>query len=491
MNDRTELKPSKATGSKTLFLLLSLFLAFGCVVWCGMLNPEDLHHCIGRSIDEGLSYVFMAYSQMNSRLGEMSFYLIGSSPQGDGAYYVQILHYVLTPIFLVSVILLVHRIALPEVPLFSDASSRSLLFIALCMLGSKQNFYWFDGNLSWLYPCTLAMLFFLLWEGIFHGDFKVSVWKFLLSVPLALVIGMSNENTSIVSLLLFAGCGAYAVIKHKRCCVTWQYVVIAVLLLTAAVCFFRAPCRAVRMGAMEWELTFHNLLFRSLLSPSNWLYTIIFYWREAIVVMLMAYIVRKRGVKLMDRRMACTLMVLVSLWGVLLAAPCWGAPRAYTPLDLMLFAIMARMFCKISNSKGSKASDRGLIMTVRVLLTLTVLVPTVVLALAQYRVRCQIAEKAEAAVARGETGLVLHMEDIDTSAVMPRIFHMPGCIVDHDLKPFVPLISISEEKYKNTSDFTHHRGNMANLHYPSCGDDVLNRGVAKRFGLETIIYIVK
>lgn len=469
--------------------MLTLFLTFGYIVWCGMLNAEDLHHCIGRSLDEGLSYAYMAYSQMNSRLGEISFYVIGSSPQGDGAYYVQLLHYALAPIFLVSVVMLVHRIALPEMPLFSSETWRLLLFIALCMLGSKQDFYWLDGNLSWLYPCTLAMIFFVLWEGIFHGDFKASVWKFLLSMPLAVIVGMSNENTSVVSLLLFTGCGVYAVIKHRRCCVTWQYVVIAVLLLAAAMAFFKAPCRAVRMGAMEWELSFHNILFHSVLEPINWAYTAIFYWREALVLGLMVYIGRRRGVKLMDRRLAFMILIMLLLWGVLLAAPCWGAPRAYTPLDLMLFAIMARLLYMIVNHKEVGAREVGLILSLRAVLTLTILVPTVVLAVAQYKVRCQIEERAEAALVRGETRLVLRKGDLDTSPVMPRFFHIPGCVVAHDLKPYIPLIGISEEKYKNTPDFTHHRGNMDGLLYPSTGDDVLNRGVAKRFGLESIIYI--
>lgn len=426
---------------------------------------------------------------MNSRLGEMSFYLIGSSPQGDGAYYVQLLHYALAPTFLVSAVILIHRIALPETPLFSSETWRLLLFIALCMLGSKQDFYWLDGNLNWLYPCTLAMLFFVLWEGVFQGRFNVGIWRFIMSVPLAVVVGMSNENTSVIAVLLFIGCGAWACVRERRFCLSWQYVAIAALLVLSAYVFYTAPSRAVRAASAHWELSFHNILFHSLLSPTNWLYTAIFYWRESLILGVMLCVSLKNRVKLTDRRLLVLACVLALLWGVLIFAPCWGAPRAYTPLDLMLIAIMARMFSKIVNHDGAKACDRGLIMTVRVILTLTVLVPTVVLAHAQYRVRCQIAERAEAALARGETRLVLRKGEIDLSPVMPRYFHIPGCVIAHDLKPNIPLIGISEEKYKNTPNFTHHRGNMDGLLYPSSGDDVLNLGVAKRFGLESIIYI--
>lgn len=474
-----------------LILISLLLLLFGFIEWCGMFNQEDLCHCVSRSFDESLTYMHMAYTQTNSRLGEMSFYLLAMSPHGDGAYHAQILSSVLTPIFLVAATLLIFRIALPEIGITSNKSLILLIFVSLCLLGSKQGLYWFDGNLSWLYPCVIAMLFFVLWEGMFQGNFRVNTWKFLLSVPMAVVVGMSNENTAIVSLFLFLGCGVYASIRQKSICITWQYMVIAALLLAAAVVFYTAPCRSARAEMAGWELTFHNILFNSLLSPTNWLYTTIFYWRETIIVALMVYFARKRGVKLLDRRMACLLMVLIMLWGVLIAAPCWGAPRSYTPLDLMLFAIMARMFCKIVNHERAKACDIWGIMAARTLLTLTILVPTVVLALAQYRVRCQIAKHADAALARGETRLVLRKGDLDISPVMPRFFYIPGCIVAHDLQPFVPLIEISKARYESVPDFSHrtvfpYQGKG----FSSCGDDVLNRGVAKRFGLESILYVV-
>lgn len=471
-------------------LISLLLLLFGFIEWCGMFDQEDLCHCMSRSFDESHTYMHQAYTQTNARLGEMSFYLLAMSPHGDGAYHAQIISYVLTPIFLVAATLLIFRIALPEICIISNKSLSLLVFVALGLLGSKQNFYWFDGNLSWLYPCVIAMLFFVLWEGIFQGNFRVNTWKFLLSVPMAVIVGMSNENTSIVSLLMFLGGGVYTSIRQKRICITWQYTVIAALLLAAAVIFYTAPGRSARAEMAGWELTIHNILFNSLLSPTNWLHTVIFYWREAIILALMVCFARKRGVKLLDRRMACLLMVLIMSWGVLLAAPCWGAPRSYTPLDLMLFAIMARMFCKIVNHEGVKACGMWGIIAVRTLLTLTILVPTVVLALAQYRVRCQIAEHADAALARGETRLVLRKGDLDTTPVMPRYFHIPGCVVAHDLQPFVPLIGISKTRYESVPDFSHHTVfPYQGKGFSSCGDDVLNRGVAKRFGLESILYV--
>lgn len=477
-------------GDITIAVLLIFTLIVGTISWLGMFETEDLHHCISRSIGESLSYVRAAYEHTNPRLGEFSIFMLGTSADGIGSYYAQIVHYVLAPAFQLFALMLVFRLSVPEKRLLGQKSGWLLLFVLLCIMGSKQNFYWQCGNMCWLYPCVLAMLFFVFWEGIFRGDFKVKTWKFLLSLPLAVVVGMSNENTSVVSLLLFLGSGMYACVRQRRICVTWQYVVVAVLLLASVLVFYTAPCRAARAATAGWELSFHNILFRSFLNPINWAYTAIFYWREALVLGLMVYIGRRRGVKLMDRRLAFMMLVMLLLWGVLLAAPSWGAPRAYTPLDLMLFAIMARLLYKIVNHEGTGTREVGLILSLRAVLTLTILVPAVVLAVAQYKVRCQIAEHAEEALARGETRLVLRRGDIDTSPVMPRFFHLPGCVVAHDLRPHIPLIAIPKDKYENTPDFTHqvvfpYQGKG----FTSCGDDVLNRGVAKRFGLESIIYV--
>ena len=405
-------------------------------------------------------------------------------------YYLQTVYDIVNPILCICGIVLVMRVG---VGCWNAKNNvRLFVFVSLCLVGSRQGWFWFIGNMNWLYPCIAAMLFFVMWEGVFRGNFKVRAWKFLLSMPLAVVIGMSNENTSLVSLLLFVGCGGYACIRQRRICVTWQYAVIAVLLLAAAAVFYTAPCRAARVATAGWELSFHNILFNSLLNPINWAYTAIFYWREAVVLGIMLFIARKRGVRLMDRRMAVLLAVLVLLWGVLLAAPSWGAPRSFTPLDLMLYALMARMLCKIINHENVGTRDCGTILAVRSVLTLTVLVPLLVLAGAQYGVRCQIEEHADAALARGETRLVLHTGDLDTSPVMPRFFKIPGCVIAHDLKPHVPLIGISKARYESGADYSHrvvfpYQGKG----FASCGDDVLNSGVAKRFGLESILYVVE
>lgn len=441
------------------------------------------------SFREGAMYAIESLRVWNSRIGELIAY-VAIPHNGIGSLYLQIAYYVINPLFCICAIMLAVRLGTGRLSTNGKSGMMVLLFGVLCFLGSKQNWFWFIGNMNWLYVCVAAMLFFVFWEGIFREDFKVQAWKFLLSLPLALVVGMSNENTSIISLLLFLGSGVYACVRQRRICVTWQYVVVAVLLLASALVFYTAPCRAARAAMAGWELSFHNILFRSLLNPINWAYTAIFYWREALVLGLMVYIGRRRGVKLMDRRLAFMILIMLLLWGVLLAAPSWGAPRAYTPLDLMLFGIMARLLYKIVNHEGTGAREVGLILSLRAVLTLTILVPTVVLAVAQYKVRCQIAEHAEAALARGETRLVLREGDVDTSPVMPRFFHIPGCVVAHDLRPHIPLIAIPKDKYENTPDFTHqvvfpYQGKG----FTSCGDDVLNRGVAKRFGLESIIYV--
>lgn len=477
--------------SRSAILVLALFfLTVAYIAWCSMFDQEDLKHCICQHFDEAFECVRLSYHHTNPRIGEFMLYLLGVSRDGIGSYHAQILHYIFVPLSQLGALFLIFRIALPETRLLRHRSAALVLFVALFMLGTKQNFYWHCGNMCWLYPCIAAMLFFVIWEGIFLERFHMGMGKFLLSVPLAVIVGMSNENTSIIALLLFLGCGMRACIRQKRFCVTWQYVVVAVLLLAAAVVFYTAPCRGARAETAGWELSFHNILFNSLLSVSNWIYLALFYWREAVVAGLMLYIARRRGAKLFDGRLACLVMVLALLWCVLLAAPCWGAPRSFTPLDLMLCAVMLRMLHKILNHDGVGARCCVVPLVVQAVLTMTVLVPTMVLAAAQYRVRCQIADYAQAARERGETSLVLHHGDLDTRAVMPRFFHIPGCVVAHDLKPFVPLINISKKDYESGRDFEHRSWHaLSGEWYPSSGDDVLNLGVAKRFGLESIFYV--
>ncbi|MBQ0160416.1 MAG: hypothetical protein KBT28_07340 [Bacteroidales bacterium] len=483
---------SRRDNGRPLFMSVAVglaFITFVCISFMNSFDSEDLHHMQAHSFREGAMYAIESFRVWNSRIGELVAY-VAIPHNGIGSLYLQIAYYVVNPLFCICAILLCMRLGTGKRSTNGQSGMMVLLFGALCFLGSKQDWFWFIGNMNWLYPCVAAMLLFVFWEGIFSGDFKVKAWKFLLSLPLAVVGGMSNENTSIISLLLFMGSGVYACMRQRRICVTWQYVVVAVLLLASALVFYTAPCRAARAATAGWELSFLNILFHSLLNPINWAYTAIFYWREAMVLGAMVYIGRRRGVKLMDKRLAFMILVILLLWGVLLAAPCWGAPRAYTPLDLMLIAIMERLLYKIVNHKEVGAREVGLILSLRAVLTLTILVPTVVLAVAQYGVRCQIAKHAEAAFARGETRLVLRKGDLDTSPVMPRFFHIPGCVVPHDLKPQIPLIGIPADKYANSPDFTHHVVfPYQGKEFASCGDDVLNRGVAKRFGLESSIYV--
>lgn len=489
-NKDLSVEPLKNGKLAVYLVILAAIIVFTLLSLAHSFDSEDLFHCCGRSLSEGMDIFLLSYNQWNPRIGEMLIYLLGSSLEADGSYTLQMAYYVINPIFCIVAIILCVRIGCGPIANIGKGIPCAFSIAVLSFMGSKQNWMWFDGNMSWLYPCVLAMLFFVMWEGIFKGDFKVTAWKFLLSLPLAVVVGMSNENTSAVSLLLFIGGGVYACLGQNKVCITWQYAVIAVILLLSSLLFFMAPAGAARAATTGWELSFHNLLFHSLLNPSNWAYTAIFYWREALVLALMVFIGLRRGVKLMDRRLAFMMLVMLLLWGVLLAAPSWGAPRSYTPLDLMLFAIMARLLYKIVIHEGVGAKEVGLIFSLRAVLTLTVLVPTVALAAAHYKVRCQIAKHAEAALARGETHLVLHKGDLDTSPVMPRYFQIPGCVVAHDLRPYIPLIGISKEKYEKTPDFTHHVWtSLAGRGYPSCGDDVLNRGVAKRFGLDSIFYV--
>lgn len=178
-------------------LILSLFCFFSHCTW---FDAEDMHHMQARSIQEGINYAWFSYTDWNSRIGEMLAYVTWST-HGLASCYQQTICDIIHPFICVCGIILVIRIGVGRGNVKNYVSL--FLFVSLCFIGSKQNWFWFIGNMNWLYPCITTMLFFVIWEGIFQGKFKVRSWRFLLSIPFAVVVGMSNENTSLVSLFVF------------------------------------------------------------------------------------------------------------------------------------------------------------------------------------------------------------------------------------------------------------------------------------------------
>lgn len=474
-----------------LVLCIVLFLLFSsAITWGGMLNFEDLIHFQSRTISEALGYARDAYNQTNPRIGEMSMFLIGCSESGTGSFYPQYLHYIFTPLFLLAAALLIYRLAIGQWVRAAWSPCIILSFIMLCLLGAKQNFFWFAGNMCWLYPTVFAMLFFVIWEGIFKGDFRVSHLAFAASIPLALIVAFSNENVSTISFLVFSGTGLYYSIKQKKICFSWQYMATGLVMLIFLYFFCTAPCRAARANQAHWELSFENILFHSLLDPTNWMYTAIFYWREAIVLIFLLWTAARQRTSLRDCRLLVICGTIFLLWSVLIAAPCWGAPRAYTPIDMMIAAVSARLLHLLLKDSRSSPARIMFSLGLRSALTLTLLVPLVVLTQAQYKVRRNLEKLAQDALSAGKTDLVIRKDNLGIKTVMPRFFHIPGCIVPHDLTPHLPLIPISEEDFNNRTDFTHVPLFSYSKDFKTNGDDVLNRGVAKRFGLNSIIYIL-
>lgn len=474
-----------------LLLCIVLFwLITSAIAWGGMLCQEDLMHYQSRTLSEALGYAMDAYCQTNPRLGEMSMFLMGCSESGTGSFYPQYMHYILTPLFMLAAVLLIYRLAVGHWVHAAWKPCLILSFIMLCLLGAKQDFYWLAGNMCWLYPTVFTMLFFVIWEGIFKGDFHVSPIAFAASIPLAAIVAFSNENVSIVSFFLFSGGGLYYSIKHKKICFTWQYAAIGILMLILLYFFCTAPCRAARADQAHWELTFENILFHSLLDPANWLYAAIFYWRESIILIFLLWAAARQRTSLRDCRLLAICGAIFLLWGVLIAAPCWGAPRAYTPISMMVAAVMARLLHLLLENSQTISGRLMFSMGLRTALTMTTLVPVVVLTHAQYRVRCNLEKMAEEAVSAGKTELVIRHDDLGIKPAMPRFRHIPGCIVAHDLTPHLPLIPISEKNFNNRTDFTHVPFFPYSKDFKTNGDDVLNRGVAKRFGLNSIIYIL-
>lgn len=462
------------------FVLISL---------CSVFNTEDLYHMQAVTHKEAAHYISLSYCTWNARLGELATYAFGVLTDGEISYYLQNLYYILNPLMCIAAILLAYRVGVGAWPTFNRLSLTTLIFVSLGFIATKQDLFWFIGNMNWLYPSLLAMLYFLLMEKLIQGNPDIAVWKAIAGVPLAFVVGWSNDNTAFAACLTMTGALAWTAATNRGKTFPWKAVPALAAMLLGAYFFYTAPAAAARAETTHWSLSFDNLFFHSLLEPINWAYTAIFYWREFLVLSLILFIGKKLHVQLFDKRTIVLIGILFMLWAPLVAAPCWGAPRAYTPLDLMLAAILARLAYKLFADERTTAGYRRILLTARVMAALTIAVPGVALAVAQHNIHSQISHYAKQAQAKGEQVLILRKGDLDTAPAMPRLLHIPGCIMAYNRTPHIPLVTMKREEYHDGMDFHHETSYPYAKDFKSNGDDVLNKGVAKRYGLEGIIYL--
>lgn len=463
-------------------VLLGLYAA---LVWLFTsfltLNQEDWIHFSDFSLEESWSLFLASYNNTNARLGEAGAYFLGP-------HALSIFH-LIQPIFALAACMTSLRLATGQWVARDGKTLSALILLMVGIPAIHAGIWWFIGNLNWFYPATFALLFFALYDNIFSGNFNLPWPKFLFMLPMAFMIGMSNENTSITSVVVYITCGLYWVIIGKKK-LNWQYIILGIIMATGAYLLYTAPGphhRATDM--MQWEMNLETLLYQSLLSQSNWLFLFICYWRLLLPAGLLLVFCRVRHIPLMTPRTWILLGAMSIAQGVLFAAPCWGAPRSYTLPQLLFLIILADIFTRAASS-GLRRTDILAFFSLFIACAGTMLVTHILKACAQEKITNQIACLAKEAKNKGELHLVLHVSQLDLNPICTQIPLVPRFIMSTDVRPELPLISLSPEKLQLTNTNTQGCFPYATAEtFVNFGRRALNIPMAKRFGLESIICI--
>lgn len=459
----------------------TLWFIYAAIIFCLMLygvympfNEEGLHHYNCLSVAEAFNTAKLSYLHMNPRIGEMASYLFGHQA---GAYYL-VLHITLG----FAAIMLMFRLGTGLWPAPKTKDICVLMFTFLCFLGFTSDTDWYLANMSWLYPCVLALCFFCLTENFFKGDFQISVPRFLASLPLAIVTGMSNNNTAIVSWILMAGCGLYYFLYKKSVRITWQYVIILSILTISCCLYYIAPGHYTRAEVANWELSVGNIFFNSILNPNNWILSGVLLWRLLLSGIILAIVLRTSASKLNKVRTVCLILTLFLLWGVLILAPNWGAPRSYLTLELLITCILVQLYFSINIA----LHWRSVILIIHALIMSTQIIPSVGKLISSHREWQKIEKMATEAKAKGAEYIIVKASDLDFTPTFSRLGCMPGSFFNYRMTPRIPLMSAKEQ---HTTHLNHQHKWIKSTWTADSGDHVMNPIAAKKLGLKAVYYL--
>ncbi|MCI7004654.1 MAG: DUF6056 family protein [Akkermansia muciniphila] len=447
--------------------------------WYTHTDPEALGHFSVRSAREAWQFAMATYLKMNPRIGEMCIYLC------DFAIPFHILGPILFTIFLLVSTVAIFRLGVGHLPDDTWRSIITLSFIFVATLGFHSGVFWFLANFSWFYASILAVCFVISVEPWFRGEFKLSWGRCVLAMPLAFISGMSQENTPATLIVILSGCGIYWFMFRKLRRGIWQYLLIMSVLIAAAYLLYTAPARSCRAENANWDFSFECILFRSLLSPSNWIYFLICFWRPFAVGGLLVFLsfLSKRNLVPSGR----TKLLIASyflLLSVLTLAPCWGAPRGYMPMDIVLLCILGRQVYQLLPELDTQ--KKIMVCTTQILLTATLTVPHFISLYATHRQWQHIVNRAEECKQQGKSILVLRSQEFDLAPVTIHRLPIPKLVFAREIRPFVPLCTISWEQFEKFVDSwgVSHAWDLGDLPQVRA-----NKSVAKHLGLESIFYI--
>jgi len=468
---------------KKTYTPLSVFLlvAYIFLIWHASIVHTDweaLLHFGGNNFHEAFLLAKNSYFGANPRIGQLAYYFLHLLLP------IHAWEMIFHPFLVILGMLLIYRLGIGKWPNSSIRSILTLLFIFISIYGFHSSIYWFLANFNWFYLSLAGLGLIILTENWFKGDLSLSIRKTILAVPLAFLSGMSQENTPAVLFALLAGCGIYWAFFKRKSRLSVSYLVIMATLLAGMCAMYFAPAREARVAFSNWDFSLSNIIYNSILSQGNWVYFIICFWRPFLIGGIMALLYAWHAKRLPVPRVELLALSFFLLWGILMAALCWGAPRGYMPMDIVLCCILCRLFYRLSDSLHPGRATA--LLGIHSVAMATFIIPNMVICYATHTIWKQIEEQASQCRARGEKVLVVYYKDLNYApiCITPKKI-VPNFIMLHKVQGSVPLIGISQQAYD------HYSGEhiIPNHYELGIGDIVANKQSAQRLGLDAVFFI--
>lgn len=111
------------------------------------------------------------------------------------------LYNILNPIVLIIFLLLLSKIATGKINFYAIAISLICFVWGIPSFG--ENFIWLSGSLNYLWPVCMMLALILLYKIYVIEDKPLATWQKLIMLPLAFLVGFSQENTAFVMGMFF------------------------------------------------------------------------------------------------------------------------------------------------------------------------------------------------------------------------------------------------------------------------------------------------
>lgn len=485
----------KIKGTGWLIPVVIFFCVVFFISWFCPLGVEDLLHCQSCCFSEALYQATASYLCFNPRIGEMLFYLLGTAADGTGAHTAWCVYRLLHPVALTAMLLLAYRLGVGYWPGKDKVSVAVLGMLAMVILAARGDYFWLCGALNWIYPSVLCMLFLLLLEPTFYGRDKLSAAKWAVLLLLTPFVAMGNETVPLLGGAALVLPLAYRVVGQRKM-ISAKHLVLLVFYLICAALFYLAPGRAVREAGAEWHGTVREILEHSVFSRV-WVYFLYYtYLRPLILLAVLLLLFKRRGIAVMNRRLLCCIAAFLVLWLPLFAAPAWGGPRSFYPLDMVLTAALASLLSRLLPVLGRPC--RWLLYTGCAVLCSGMIIPLFALSYSRYALYTDLQEKAAAAQQAGQDTLVVREAELRIPTLIPPLPFVPNSIFQQQVTTKErPFFSVTEHEWaagavgRRTCRQVFPYGAEQHPEIPTrYGDEQLNKGFARTLGLKRIIYVV-